>query len=142
MDCCVHWVPTDVMASSTDVKTILFADDDGQIRQFIAAVLRSAGYAVIVASDGIDALKKAQEFEGTIHLLLSDIEMPGMSGTELAVHLSKERPDTKVLLLSGVANGLAVPDDSWKLLPKPFVPETLRDSIWGCLSSPRTVPNG
>ena len=61
-------------------KTILFADDDGQVQKFVAALLMKGGYHVILASNGMDALQKARAYEGVIHLLLSDVEMPGMTG--------------------------------------------------------------
>src|ERR1041384_7873572 len=79
-----------VPASNAE-KTILFADDNGQVQRFVAALLHRLHYKVIVASDGKDALQKAREFEGIIHLLLSDVEMPGMTGIELAIQLNQER---------------------------------------------------
>jgi DNA-binding response OmpR family regulator len=117
-------------------KTILFADDDGQLQKFVAALLRKCGYHVIVASDGKDALQKAREFDGTIHLLLSDIEMPGMTGIELATQLNQERPDTRILLISGLATGMLVLNSGWSFLPKPFVSDLLRDRIRAFLSEP------
>jgi len=110
-------------------KTILFADDDGTVQKFVAALLNRSGYKVLVAANGIDALKKAREFDGTIHLLLSDIEMPGMTGIELATQLSQERPETKILLISGLASGMLVLNNGWQFLPKPFLADMLRDRI-------------
>ena len=115
-------------------KTILFADDDGQIQKFVAALLHKCGYKVIVASDGKDALQKAREFKGVIHLLLSDVEMPGMTGIELAIQLNQERPDTKILLISGLNTGILVLNNGWSFLPKPFAADMLRDRIQDFLS--------
>jgi DNA-binding response OmpR family regulator len=115
-------------------KTILLADDDEQLRNFVAALLHKCGYNVIVAKNGKDALQKAREFDGTIHLLLSDVEMPGMTGIELAIQLNQERPDTKILLISGLATGMLLLNNGWSFLPKPFVSEMLRDRIRDFLS--------
>ena len=81
-----------------------------------------------------DALEKAREFDGTIHLLLSDIEMPGMTGIELAIQLNQERPNTEILLISGLATGMLVLNNGWQFLPKPFVADMLRDRIRDFLS--------
>lgn len=115
-------------------KTILFADDDGQVQKFVAALLHRCGYHVIVAGNGTEALLKAREFKGVIHLLLSDVEMPGMTGIELAIQLNQERPDTKILLISGLATGMLVLNNGWQFLPKPFVSDMLRDRIRDFLS--------
>jgi DNA-binding NtrC family response regulator len=110
-------------------KTILFADDDGQLQQFVATLLTKCGYHLILASDGLAALQKARDYEGVIHLLLSDVEMPGMTGIELAIQLGRERPDTKILLISGLDSGLLVLNNGWQFLPKPFMADMLRDRI-------------
>ena len=123
----------EVLASNSE-KTILYADDDGQVQEFVAALLKRLGYHVIVAIDGTDALQKAREFDGVIHLLLSDVEMPRMTGIELAIQLNQERPDTKILLISGLATGMLVLNNGWSFLPKPFVSDMLRDRIRAFLS--------
>lgn len=115
-------------------KTILFADDDGKLQKFVAALLHKSGYQVIVAGNGKEALQKAREFDGIIHLLLSDVEMPGMTGIELAIQLNQERPDTKVLLVSGLATGMLVLNNGWQFLPKPFMSDMLKDRIRDFLS--------
>src|SRR5436305_2944084 len=117
-----------VPLSNSD-KTILFAEDDGQLQKFVATLLHNCGYKVLVASDARDALQKAREFKGIIHLLLSDVEMPGMTGIELAIQLNQERPETKILLISGLDSGMLVLNNGWQFLPKPFMAEMLRDRI-------------
>lgn len=137
---------TEKAPASNSERTILFADDDGQFQEFVAALLHKCGYKVIVASDGREALQKAHEFDGVIHLLLSDVEMLGMTGVELAIQLNKERPDTKILLISGLASGLLVLNNGWSFLPKPFVGDMLRDRIRDFLSEQSPIqersPNG
>ena len=120
--------------SSNSDKTILFADDDGQLQKLVATLLHKCGYNVIVAANGKEALQKARDFQGMIHLLLSDVEMPGMTGIELAIQLNQERPDTKILLISGVPSGMLVLNNGWCFLPKPFIADMLRDRIRDFLS--------
>jgi CheY-like chemotaxis protein len=123
---------------ATPSRTILFAEDNEQYRTSLAALLIKSGYSVITASDGKDALQKANEFDGTIDLLLSDVEMPGMTGIELAIQLLQDRPHTKVWLISGLEPGLHVQDTGWRFLRKPFLFAALRDGIWGFLSETTT----
>lgn len=120
---------SDKVPASNSNKTILFADDDGQLQKFVASLLHKLGYKVLVASNGKDALQKARDFDGTIHLLLSDVEMPGMTGIELAIQLNQERPETKILLISGLDAGVLILNNGWSFLPKPFVSDMLRDRI-------------
>jgi DNA-binding response OmpR family regulator len=114
--------------------TILLADDDGELRKLVLRLLTRCGYNLIVADDGRDALQKAREFDGVIHLLLSDVEMPGMTGIELAIQLNQERPDTKILLISGLATGMLVLNNGWQFLPRPFMADLLRDRVRDFLS--------
>jgi DNA-binding NtrC family response regulator len=125
---CRKWTKM-VSENSNASKTILFADDDGQIQKFVAALLAKNGYHVILAANGIDALQKARAYDGEIHMLLSDLEMPGMTGIELAIQLGQERPDTKILLISGLESGILVLNNGWQFLPKPFMADMLRDRI-------------
>src|SRR5437868_4074001 len=120
--------------ASNSETTILFADDDGQLQKFVTTLLKAQGYRVLTATDGKDALQKARDFDGIIHLLLSDIEMPGMTGIELAIQLNRERPDTKILMISGLESGLLILNNGWQFLPKPFLSDMLRDRIRDFLS--------
>ncbi len=120
-------------------KTILLTDDDKQLRQLVADLLDGDGYQVIVACDGLEALKTARAFDGIIHLLLSDIEMPGMTGIELASQLSRERPETKILLISGLPAGILVLNKGWSFLPKPFMADMLRNRVRQSLCEPIRV---
>lgn len=115
-------------------RTILFADDDGSYQELVARLLHKCGYQVILAQDGNEALQKAREFDGLIHLLLSDIDMPGMTGIELAIQLNRDRPETKILLISSLATGMLALNHGWQFFPKPFVADMLRDRIRDLLS--------
>lgn len=82
-------------------ETVLLVDDDDAVRTVARAVLRRHGYHVLDARSGADALLRSEEYTGPIHLLVSDVVMPEMSGPELAERLTKCRPDLKVLCMSG-----------------------------------------
>jgi len=112
---------------------ILFADDNGQLQKLVAELLRRYGYNLIVTGGGKDALQKARKFTGIIHLLLSDVDMSGMTGIDLAIQLNRERPDTKVLLIAGRPTILHL-TNGWQFLKKPFMADMLRDRIRDVLS--------
>jgi two-component system cell cycle sensor histidine kinase/response regulator CckA len=119
--------------ANSSAKTILFTDDHGQLQKLVPALLQRYGYRVIVASGGTDALQRARDFDGTIHLLLSDVDMPGMTGIDLAIQLNQERPDTKILLIASRPTILVL-NKGWQFLMKPFMADTLRDRILDFLS--------
>ena len=116
-------------ANHTSKQTILLVNDDGTLRSFVSALLTRLGYNLIVATDGTEALEKARSFEGPIDLLLSDVEMPGMTGIELAIQLNRARPTTRILLISGLDSGMLLLNSGWHFLPKPFVADMLRDRV-------------
>jgi len=128
-----------VSENPNSTKTILFAHDDGELQKFVVALLTENGYNLILANDGKGALEKARAHEGMIHLLLSDVEMPGMTGIELAIQLGQERPDTKILLVSDLDSGLLVLNNGWQFLPKPFMAEMLRDRVRDFLSEQPSI---
>ena len=110
-------------------ETILVVEDDERVRDFTSTILRELGYQIITAGDGIEAFHRAQEFDGPIHLLLSDVILPRMSGRELSEKLAPSRPAMKVLFVSGYPEdaiahrGLLDPGINY--LPKPFTPSAL-----------------
>lgn len=110
-------------------ETVLVAEDETSVRTIITVALRRHGYHVIAAPDGQQALALAAEYHGPIHLLLTDVVMPGMHGRELADALKIVRPDTKVLFASGYTDdavllrGIHV--DELAFLQKPFTPSEL-----------------
>jgi DNA-binding response OmpR family regulator len=116
------------------IKTILLAEDEDAYRHPLLALLRQSDYNIIVGIDGLDALEKAREHKGEIHLLVSNVHMPRMTGIELATQLCGERPEMGVLLISGGAAGMLVLNHGWQFLPKPFMFEVLRKRIDGMLN--------
>jgi len=100
-----RWAAKPILHGSANAKgvmaTILIAEDDGQMRTFLAAALRRAGHYVEAVESGEDALIA---FEGTeFDLLLADVVMPGMDGIELARVASDRRPEIKVMFITGFA---------------------------------------
>jgi two-component system cell cycle sensor histidine kinase/response regulator CckA len=88
------------MPTRLSQATILVVDDEVALRHMLVRELQSAGYKVLEASFGMEALDVARTFPEPIHLVLSDIRMPGMLGTELAQRLVAEHPDVRVVLMS------------------------------------------
>ncbi len=105
-------------------ETVLLVEDDTTFRELLADVLRQAGYQVLVAADPAQALALAEPAARPIHLLLSDLSMPVMKGTELARRLTAARPDLKVLLMSGYSEldeaAAFAADMGGAFLAKPF----------------------
>jgi len=110
------------------LETVLLVDDQQEVRRFASTVLRSYGYEVLEADGSDQAIKQEQDWRGKIHLLLTDLMMPGMNGRELASVLRERRPGMKVIYLSGhptelLAQAANNPADDF--IHKPFTPESL-----------------
>jgi hypothetical protein len=80
---------------------ILVAEDNAIMRYTLAKTLSEQGYCVIEASDGREAMKREAEYDGSIHVLITNVDMPGIKGHELAFQMKAKRPDIKVLIVSG-----------------------------------------
>lgn len=109
---------------------VLVVDDEDTVRQVVRRMLESAGYAVIEAPGAAAAVRESEGYDGVIHVLLSDIVMPGMHGHELAAALRRGRPDIQVILMSGYVGGAdaraAAGDLDPALIAKPFSAAALR----------------
>lgn len=114
-------------------ETILVAEDEPTVRQLTERILVRQGYRVITASDGVEALSRAEEEEGPIHLLLTDVVMPNMGGRELAEAVTRQRPDTRVLFMSGYTDDAVVrhgvTDQKKPFLQKPFTFDELGGKV-------------
>jgi two-component system cell cycle sensor histidine kinase/response regulator CckA len=108
-------------------ETILLAEDDGAVRRLARDVLRKYGYTVLEARDGEEALSVAQQYDDTIHILITDIVMPGLSGCQLGDRLSTLRPGMHILYTSGYSGNLksAGLARGLPLLSKPYAPAEL-----------------
>jgi len=111
----------------------LVVDDDPSILSVVSELLTDGGYHVLTARTGAKGLQQSREFKGTIDLLLSDFQMPGMSGVDLATVMSMERHELKVLLMSGFTDGMLILNEGWHFLTKPFVASQLRALVTGLL---------
>jgi two-component system cell cycle sensor histidine kinase/response regulator CckA len=116
-------------ASLRGAETVLLAEDEEAVRNLTRRVLEAHGYTVLVAANGQEALRLADSHTGPIHLLLTDVVMPNMSGRQLAKRVVSGRHATKVLYLSGytddaiVQHGVLEPGIAF--LQKPFTPQGL-----------------
>src|SRR5216110_1967201 len=120
-------------------ETVLVVEDAASVRMVTRQVLERYGYAVLEAPNGETALRLAAKHHGRIHLLLTDVVMPGLSGRQLAEQLAQLRPDMKVLYASGYADQAIVHhgilESGIAYLQKPFTPETLARSVRQVLDS-------
>src|SRR5437773_1933300 len=91
-------------AVRSTVKSILVVDDEPIVRRFVRVMLVKAGYTVIEASGGQEALELSRAYQKSIDLTISDITMPGMSGPEFVEQFRLERPKAHILLMSGHAS--------------------------------------
>jgi len=116
------------VATEPGTETILLVEDETNLRYLARQYLEKQGYRVVEAADGAVAMQIAVAHEGIIHLLLTDVIMPGMNGRELAQRISEIRPNVKVLYMSGYTENVigrnGTLDAGVRLLQKPF---TLRD---------------
>jgi CheY-like chemotaxis protein len=114
-------------------ETILLVEDEEQVRHVARTILARAGYQVIETVTPADALQKSEQLAGPIHLLLSDVVMPKMSGRELAEKLAPKRPSMKVLFVSGYTDDTIVHhgvlEAGVAFLQKPITPETLLKKV-------------
>jgi diguanylate cyclase (GGDEF)-like protein len=110
-------------AADADGFTILIADDEAGIRMLAGEVLRSHGYNVLQAADGVEALELAAQHPGPIHLLLTDLSMPRLGGWELHRRLNYVRPGTATLFMAGDLDTGLHPEAAF--LPKPFATSAL-----------------
>ncbi|MEO8662775.1 MAG: response regulator [Bryobacteraceae bacterium] len=125
-------------------ETILVVDDNDSVLRIVSAILRNAKFVLLTATSGSGAVKVANETEGRIDLLLSDLNMPLMSGPDLGLELKKTRPDLRVMLMSGGEDGnLLVLNYGWAFIQKPFVAKKLVEMVNEVLRSPdRSQPSG
>ena len=126
------------------LATILVVDDTEVVLEAVVAVLQNANYRVLSADSGPNAITLAKQTEGVIDLLLSDVDMPSLSGPDLGETLKRTWPDMHVMLMSGGANGnLLVLNYGWAFIEKPFVASKLIEMVKDVLNSPnRSQPGG
>jgi two-component system, cell cycle sensor histidine kinase and response regulator CckA len=121
--------------------TVLLVEDEEQLRHLTKRVLERSLYTVLEAGNAPDALRVAREHKGPIHLLLTDVVMPGMSGPELAASFERERPGVPVLYMSGYTDNAIVHhgilNSGTHFLQKPFTPQGLTQRVHEVMSGTR-----
>jgi CheY-like chemotaxis protein len=126
--------------SANESNTILVVDDDPTVRRLTAAILKINGYNVIEANCGLQGLERFAEYQNTVELVISDIVMPNMTGTEMIARILALAPAMPVMLMTGWTMGSKVPA-AVPVLSKPFTPLLLLETIRACLAGNTPVLN-
>jgi len=124
-------------------ETVLIVEDEQEVRRLAAEVLEAAGYQVLEAASGEEALAILDRHDGPLDLVIADVVMPGSSGWNVALSVRERRPETRVLFVSGYTEhpGIerALAQSEIALLAKPFTCDLLLETVRGVFES-RTAP--
>jgi len=124
------------VTEDTGSETVLLVEDEDEVRKVLHQILLNKGYRVFQAGSGEEALAISRLHRGAVHLLLTDITMPRMKGTELASRLLSERPQTRVIFMSGYnEERLSGGESTWTCLQKPFSQQTLTQTVRAILDA-------
>jgi len=148
----IYWPGTDQQPDPSELsaqaagsvrgsETVLLVEDEHPVRDLAADILRDTGYTVLEAPDGPEAVRICRNYGGQIHLLMTDIVMPTMSGKDLADLLLSIRPEMKVLFMSGYTDHASLHREVWdnlvSFLPKPFTDTSLTRKVRDVLDATR-----
>jgi len=118
--------------------TLLLVDDEPSVLNLASIFLQKAGFKVLTAPNGLEAITIFQEIPSSIEILVTDVRMPGMDGLQLARSLRDSKPQLKVVFMSGypASEDLQVEIDlgSAKFLPKPFTPQSIQMEVTSVIS--------
>ena len=133
-----------ILSWSAGAETVLLVEDEEVVREMAMEILRESGYHVLQAKDGArGAASWRAQYDGEIHLMLTDVVMPQMSGRELAEQLTPLRPDMKVLYMSGYTDDAIVHhgvlEEGTAFIGKPFSIEALARKVRETLDAPVAV---
>jgi PAS domain S-box-containing protein len=127
------------------VETILLAEDDAQVRDFTKQTLVNAGYTVLEACDGMEAVRVFQENENAVDMLLLDCVMPKKNGKDVYEEIRKIRPGIRVLFASGytadIIHKKGIMDKGFAFIGKPILPPVLLKKVWETLNDKVSVKN-
>lgn len=119
--------------AAPDPETVLLVEDEKSVRKVVFEILRSRGYRLLQAGDGVEALELAAEHEGPIDVLLTDVMMPNMKGPELSRRLLETRPEMVVIFMSGYSEDDVLSErvrrGQARLVRKPFTPQGLAQEV-------------
>src|SRR6266404_3970320 len=120
-------------------ETVLLVEDEEMVRKLSREILEMNGYRVLSAANGHEACQLCEAYDGEIHLVITDVVMPQMSGRELAERVLKERPEILILYMSGYTDEAIVRhgvlDDSMTFLRKPFTPDSFTRKVSALLEN-------
>ncbi|MCX7824109.1 MAG: PAS domain S-box protein [Verrucomicrobiae bacterium] len=120
-------------------ETILLVEDDESVRRLIRQTLTSHGYIVLEAANGAEAVEKSGQYPGPIHLMISDVIMPGVGGHAAVKQMQPQRPDMKIMFISGYTADVMLRDgvisQRTSFLQKPFTSETLLRKVRAILDA-------
>ncbi len=135
-----------LLPSATGVETVLLVEDDEGVRAGALAILGRRGYTLLTARNATEALALHERHAGPIHLVLTDVVMPGMNGRALAERLTALRPELRVLYMSGYTDSTiahhGVLDPDAYFIQKPFTPDSLSRKVREVLDRDRSPPDG
>jgi len=139
-----------VVAPPRGSETILFVEDEESVRELVRDYLAGTGYHVLEAVDGVQALEVAAAHQGAIQILVTDVVMPRLSGRELASRMAAQRPNIKILFISGYTDDSifrhGVLEGGVAYLQKPFnlkaIAQKIREVLDGTPASPTLAPAG
>jgi len=120
------------------METILVVDDDPMVMSLCQQMLNRGGYVVVAVSGGVEALSALKNTSSAVDLALLDVMMPGMNGIELANHIKRTHPGTKIVLMSGCGPReieQLISPNSYPIIWKPFKTESLLRMIENALGS-------
>jgi PAS domain S-box-containing protein len=122
-------------------ETILLVEDEDSVRELTAIILRHVGYTVLEARNGLEAIERAKHYADSIHVLLTDMVMPNMSGPTAAAEIGRSRPTLRVLFMSGYPEPAQVANvrSDIELIHKPFAPNDLLRRVRAALDYPTEV---
>ena len=120
-------------AAAGGSETVLLVEDEESVRELVRETLKTRGYTVIEASDGIAGMRVSEEYQGNLEILITDVVMPGMSGRELAKRVAAARPNIRVLYLSGYTEDAIIHEGALEpgtgFLQKPFTLQVLARKV-------------
>jgi CheY-like chemotaxis protein len=139
-----------VVAPPRGSETILFVEDEESVRELVGDYLAGTGYHVLEAVDGVQALEVAAAHQGAIQILVTDVVMPRLSGRELASRMAAQRPNIKILFISGYTDDSifrhGVLEGGVAYLQKPFnlkaIAQKIREVLDGTPASTPLAPVG
>jgi len=127
----------DIQLLGAQQSVILVADDEALVRNLVTLLMQHDGHFVLSAADGHEGLELSRKYPGAIDLLITDVDMPRMNGTDLWGHLAEERPGIKVLVMSGAdIKEIVSQNANLPFLPKPFDGQTLKARVREVLAAP------